>query len=29
MLHDRFDISHTTLQMEHEGPELLQIEETK
>jgi cobalt-zinc-cadmium efflux system protein len=26
MLHDRFDIGHTTLQMEHEGPELLQIE---
>jgi cobalt-zinc-cadmium efflux system protein len=26
MLHDDFDIGHTTLQMEHEGPDLLQIE---
>jgi cobalt-zinc-cadmium efflux system protein len=26
MLHDDFDIGHTTLQMEHEGPDVLQIE---
>ncbi len=26
LLYDRFEISHTTLQMEHSGPELLQIE---
>ncbi len=29
LLYDRFEISHTTLQMEHSGPELLQIEETE
>ena len=27
LLHDRFEIGHTTLQMEHEEPLLLQIEE--
>jgi cobalt-zinc-cadmium efflux system protein len=27
MLHDRFEIGHTTLQMEHEEPQLLQLEE--
>ena len=26
MLHDDFDIEHTTLQVEHEGGELLEIE---
>jgi cobalt-zinc-cadmium efflux system protein len=26
MLHDEFDIDHTTLQVEHEGGELLEIE---
>jgi cobalt-zinc-cadmium efflux system protein len=26
LLHDRFEISHTTLQMEHSGPDILQIE---
>jgi cobalt-zinc-cadmium efflux system protein len=29
MLHDRFEIGHTTLQMEHEEPLLLQIEEPR
>jgi cobalt-zinc-cadmium efflux system protein len=27
LLHERFDIDHTTLQMEHEEPQLLQVEE--
>ncbi len=26
MLHSRFGLDHTTLQVDHEGPELLQIE---
>jgi cobalt-zinc-cadmium efflux system protein len=26
LLHDRFEIEHTTLQVEHESPELLSIE---
>ncbi len=26
MLHDRFEIEHTTLQVDHEGGELLAIE---
>jgi cobalt-zinc-cadmium efflux system protein len=28
LLHRRFDLDHTTLQVDHEGGELLQIENT-